>query len=70
MIGDLWDVKKNNVKIYTDNHSLKKIDLTTLPLVQAIDKGKIAPQKPYNYNLIPKYRYKPTELYKNFHIWL
>lgn len=64
MIGDLWDVKKNNVKIYTDNHSLKKIDLTTLPLVQAIDKGKIAPQKPYNYNLIPKYRYKPTELYK------
>lgn len=62
MIGDYREVKKNKIKAYINNyHTPTKIDLTTLPLVQAINKGNVKYLKPFNYNLIPKYAYKSTE---------
>lgn len=65
MIGDYREVKNNNVKVYiNERYDSEEIDLATLPLVQTINKGEITIQKPYNYNLVPKYSYKPNELYK------
>lgn len=62
MIGDYWEVKKNKIKANINNHQTPtKIDLTTLPLVQAVNKGDVKYLKPFNYNLTPKYIYKPTD---------